>query len=116
MDERPIARTKHAELTLDQLAEIQPGMSRLMVEVSHRFTLLYHAAKGGNWDLAYHEWRQLRGMLKIIGTVRPKYVAELKAYDDGSLLPLEGPIRARDWPAFREAAERAVAESDAVHA
>src|SRR5205807_510158 len=36
-DERPVARTKHGELSLDQLAEIQPGLGRLMPESSGSF-------------------------------------------------------------------------------
>ena len=34
-DEKPIVgRTKHGELTLDQIAELQPGLGTLMREVS----------------------------------------------------------------------------------
>jgi len=33
MSEKLVGRTKHGELTLDQLASIQPGMARLMEEV-----------------------------------------------------------------------------------
>ena len=34
-DEKLVAKTKHGELTLDQLAEVQPGMARVMKEI-HR--------------------------------------------------------------------------------
>ncbi len=51
LDEKIIVKTKHGELTLEQLAEVQPGLARLMKEIGDRFHVLYHAAKGGNWKL-----------------------------------------------------------------
>ena len=45
----PIAHTKHGDLALDQIAEMMPGMARLMVEISDRYWIMYYAAKGGNW-------------------------------------------------------------------
>jgi len=42
------AKTKHGEITIDQLAEIQPGMALIMQEVAHRYYYTYYAAKGGN--------------------------------------------------------------------
>src|SRR3972149_3063752 len=44
--------TKHGAITLEQLAEMQPGMARLMDEYAQRFWTMYYAAKGGNWALA----------------------------------------------------------------
>ncbi len=39
MADEVVAHTKHGDLTLDQVAEIQPGMSRLMAELANRFTV-----------------------------------------------------------------------------
>src|SRR5437879_10741944 len=71
-DERPVARTKHCELSLDQLAEIQPGLGRLMPEVSERFWILYYAAKEGNWGLAQYQLNGVRNLLRIGAVTRPK--------------------------------------------
>jgi len=40
------------DLTLDELARMQPGMDRLMAEVGPRVHRMYYAAKAGNWPLA----------------------------------------------------------------
>ena len=40
------------ELTIDELARMQPGMDRLMAEVGPRLHRCYHAAGAGNWPLA----------------------------------------------------------------
>ena len=73
LDEKIIVKTKHGELTLEQLAEVQPGLARLMKEIGDRFHVLYHAAKGGNWKLAEHEQKVTISILKVGATLRPKF-------------------------------------------
>ena len=115
MADEIVARTKHGDLTLDQLAEIQPGMSRLMAELANRFTVMVHAGRGGNWALAHFQFRQARGLFKIMGTVRPKYVEALQAFEKDFMAPIEEAIKAKDVAALNAAADRAVKESDAQH-
>ncbi|MFQ5848360.1 MAG: hypothetical protein ACE5IQ_11910 [Candidatus Methylomirabilales bacterium] len=115
MHERPVGRTKHGELTLDELASIQPGMARLMGEVAHRYSLMTYACKGGNWELGYHELKQLRGIFRIAMTTRPKYTAELEAFDRAYLGPIERAIGERDVEAFLVAVEKGIAASDEAH-
>src|SRR5207302_1242773 len=56
MEEGPLpgarvrATTKHGTLTVDEIAAMQPGMARLMDELSRRYWVLYYAAKAGNWE------------------------------------------------------------------
>ncbi len=116
MAEDIVARTKHGELTLDQLAEIQPGMSRLMAELAQRFTIMVHAGRGGNWALSHFQFRQARSLFKIMATVRPKYAEALQAFEKDFLAPVEEAVKAKDVAALNAAAGRAVKESDAVHA
>ena len=116
MADEIVARTKHGELTLDQLAEIQPGMSRLMAELANRFTVMVHAGRGGNWALAHFQFRQARGLFRIMSTVRPKYAESLQTFDKDFMAPIEQAIQAKDAAALNAAADRAVKESDAVHA
>ena len=106
----PTAHTKHGDLTLDQIAELMPGMARLMVEVSDRYWILYYAAQDGNWDLARHEFSELRKTLRMAAVVRPTYQESLGQFEADQLKPLEKAIRARDWNVF-EAAYRQTTES-----
>lgn len=107
----PVAHTKHGDLTLDQIAEMQPGMARLMVEISDRYWILYYAAQGGNWELARHEFSELRKTMRMAAVVRPKYQEPLAQFEAEHLKPLEKAIRARDGSAleaaFREATDAA---------
>jgi hypothetical protein len=43
---------------LEKLAEIQPGLGTVMIEYSHRYSTMYHAAKGGNWGLAGYQLKE----------------------------------------------------------
>ncbi len=111
----PVAHTKHGDLTLDQIAEMQPGIARLMVEVSDRSWLLFYAAQGGNWELARHEFSELRKTMQIAALVRPKYKEPLEQFEADSLKPLEEAIRARDWSAFEGAYRRAIDSANEKH-
>ena len=46
--EQQVAHTPHTDITIDQLGEMQPGLARLMAELSDRYWILYYAAKAGN--------------------------------------------------------------------
>ena len=81
MSDEIVVKTKHGDLTLEQLAEMQPGMSRLMVELANRFTLIVHAGRGGNWALSHFEFRQARSLFRLMATARPKYKDALEAYE-----------------------------------
>ncbi len=114
-DGAPVAHTTHGDLTLDQLAEMQPGMARLMVEVSDRSWLLFYAAQGGNWELARHEFGELRKTMQIAALARPKYREPLEQFQADSLKPLEEAIRARDWSAFEGAYRHAIDAANEKH-
>ncbi len=111
----PTAPTKHGDLTLDQLAEMQPGMARLMVEISDRYWVLYYAAQGGNWDLARHEFSELRKTMQLAGVVRPKYAEPLAGFIAEKLKPVEDAIRAKDWKAFEIAYRETADAANEMH-
>ena len=101
VDEQPIVgRTKHGELTLDQLAELQPGLGTLMREVSDRYWICFYAAQNGNWDLAAYQLRALRSVFGKGSTTRPKYKAMLEEYARRVFDPLQQAVATKDWAAF----------------
>jgi hypothetical protein len=114
--ERPvIGRTKHTELTIDQIAEMQPGLGRIMPQVSDRYWVLYYAAKGGNWPLAAHQLNELTGLLRLGAVTRPQYQRHLDAFINGHLSAVRQAIEARDWPAFDRAYKKGIEGSNAYH-
>ena len=113
--ESPVAHTRYGDLSLNQLAEIQPGMARLMVEVSDRFWILYYAAKAGNWEMARHEYSEMRKTLQIAGLTRPKYQEPIEGFTAEKLKPIEDAVRAKDWPAFEKAFHDAASAANEMH-
>jgi hypothetical protein len=115
-DEKPIiARTKHGELTLDQLAELQPGLGQLMPLVSERYWTLYYAAKGGNWALADYELRGLRSLWTKMSTTRPKYKGMLENYAKKIFEPLAQEIAAKDFRSFEKIYRQGIDQANTMH-
>lgn len=114
-DQSPVAHTRYGDLTVDQLAEIQPGMARLMQEISERAWVLYYAAEAENWGMARHQLGELRKATQIAGLVRPKYRESLAQFDAEFLKPVEEAVRTKDCSAFARAFQRAIAGANESH-
>ncbi len=114
-DEKIVIRTKHGELSLEQLAEVQPGMARLMKEIGERYHILYYAAKGGNWMLAAHELSQVMSLMRAGVTLRPKFAEDLNSFIKQYLTPIMDAIRAKDWKRFEEAYKNGMDGSNVFH-
>jgi hypothetical protein len=115
LDEKIVVKTKHGELTLEQLAEVQPGLARLMKEIGDRFHVLYHAAKGGNWKLAEHQQKVTISILRVGATLRPKYRHDITSFIQSYLHPLGESIKAKDWGRFEDAYRKAVDDANKLH-
>jgi len=109
------AKTPHGEMTVDQIAEMQPGMAAVMKTVGERFTMTYLAAKGGNWKLAAYQLNQLRAVFKVAKVTRPKFADDLTAFDKEYLQPIFKSIHEQDWGGFEAVFRKGMAGSDAFH-
>lgn len=112
---QPIARTSHAELTLTQVAESLPGTGELMSSVGHAFGMVWHAAQGGNWDLAAYFLRRTRSLLRGLAVVRPKYAAQVREFDQEWLEPAYAALIARDLAGFEREYARSIDQANAYH-
>ena len=115
-DDKPIvARTKHGELTLEQIAELQPGLGSLMREVSDRYWIAYYAAQGGNWALAAYQLRATRKRLADGALTRPKHKAMLENYTTQIFEPLLQHCEARDFAAFDKVYRAGITLANQMH-
>ncbi|MDQ6883995.1 MAG: hypothetical protein M3077_07120 [Candidatus Dormibacteraeota bacterium] len=115
MSEPPVGKTRHTELTLDQLAELQPGLADLMPAVGDRYWIAYYAARGGNWALARYQLRHLAMLLRRGAVTRPKHAATLTEYERSSIGPLLDAVQAKDLAAFEQAYQRATDVANDLH-
>jgi hypothetical protein len=111
----PRVRTKHAELTLEDIGAALPGTGEIMASVSSCYAMSWHAAAAGNWDLAAYYLRRTRSLLRGLAVTRPKYADQLRAYDTGVLEQLYATVVARDQPGFEALYRRAVDEANDYH-
>ncbi len=109
------AKTPHGEMTIDQLAEIQPGMASIMKVVGDRYTEAYYAARGGNWKLAAYHLNQLRSAFKTAKMTRPKFAEDLTAFDNEYLQPIFKAIHDQDPAGFEAAFRNGESGSDLYH-
>ena len=109
------ANGKQKDLTIDELAIIQPGLARIMPEVGNRTWKLYYAAKAGNWENAIWQWKETKGLFELAGFVRPKHEDALNEYMEKDWSTLEAPLKARDFAAFEKAFHAAIESANAWH-
>lgn len=105
----------HRDMTVEDLARIQPGLGRLMPEVGERTWKLYYAAKAGNWALATFQAKEIKGLMKLMGFTRPKHDDALTQYLEKTWKPLQDALSRQDFPAFEAAFDKAVKAANAYH-
>lgn len=115
MSDAPRIRTRHAELTLEELAEALPGTGELMRSVGHCFAMAWHAAEAGAWELAAYYFRRTRSLLRGLAVVRPKYADQVREYDRDVLEPAYQCLLERDRPRFEAVFGTAVARANELH-
>jgi hypothetical protein len=103
------------DLTLNELARMQPGMDRLMAEVGPRLHRCYHAAKAGNWPLAAYFSKSAVKQLALSAESRPKYEPEMSAYLQVDYAPVTAAIKAQDLAAFETAWTHMVDRANVLH-
>jgi len=112
---QPVARTRNGDITLDQLGEIQPGLARIMMEVSDRYWILYYSAKAGNWKLAAHESGELKKALNVGGVTRPRYMEDLASFTKGVIAELDRSIKSQDWKSFETLFHKSIVTINDYH-
>jgi len=103
------------DLTLGELARMQPGMDRLMAEVGPRLHRCYHAALAGNWPLAAYFSKSAVKQLALSAESRPKYAPEMTAYLRDDYAPVTAAIKSQDLAAFEAAWRHMVDRANALH-
>jgi cytochrome c553 len=110
-------KTKNGDkLTVDQLAEIQPGLGTVMVEVGNRWWWLFYAGDAGSWDLAAYQSKETKEIMEVGETTRPKRKPGLENFVDNSMKPVDDAITAKDKTVFKSAFTKATNACNGCHA
>jgi hypothetical protein len=110
-----VIHTRHGDLTPEQVAEALPGTGEIMRSVGHCHAMAWHAAHGGNWDLADYFLRRVRSLLRGLALTRPKYAAQIADFDVGLMETAYQAVLARDLPGFEATYNRTVDGANQLH-
>jgi hypothetical protein len=114
MIETPRVRTRHAELSLEELGDALPGTGQVMASVSWCYAMSWFAVDGGNWDLGAYYLRRSRSLLRGLAVTRPKYSEQVREFDD-LLERLYQALLARDRIGFDRIYQEAIDEANRYH-
>lgn len=114
-DEKGRIRTRHGELTVEEMADLLPGAGDVMVVVSRIYGNLWHAAQGGNWDLASFYFRRTRSLLRNLATTRPKYSDQIAEYQRDFLDPVGAALLGKDAAGLEAAYQASVGRANELH-
>jgi hypothetical protein len=114
-DHTHVVNNGKRDLTLDELAQMSPGMDLLMAEVGSRTTRLYFAAQARNWRLAEYFYRSLVKQLRLCAASRPKYAEKMADYLERDCTPVRDAVKAGDLAGFDAAYRRMVERANELH-
>src|SRR5579862_6869564 len=101
--------TGHREMTLEDVAVIQPGLGRIMPDIGNRTWKLYYATKAKNWALAKFQAKEIRGLMELGAFTRPEYDDFLNQVLTENWKPIEDAIAKEDLAAVETAARSSFA-------
>ena len=107
--------TGHREMTLEDVAMIQPGLARLMPDIGARNWKLYYAAKAQNWPLANFQAKEIKKLLELCTITRPKYEENIAEFLQERWVSIEAAVQQEDFAAFEAAFHKAVDSANAYH-
>jgi hypothetical protein len=97
------------------LSDIQPGLGTVMIEYSNRYTDMYYAAKGGNWDFAAYQLKEALEIQEVGEMTRPNRAGALKYFENTYLTPVGDAIVAQDFSQFKTAFNQATEGCNSCH-
>jgi hypothetical protein len=110
-----VVRTKHAELSLEEIAEALPSTGEVMAKVAECWWRCAYAARGGNLALAAYYARRVRGLQRGLSVTRPKHRERLERFEREMIEPLLAALAAQDTTTFERLFADATALANDMH-
>lgn len=104
-----------AQLGVEDIAAMQPGLARLMPEVGNRVWKLYYAAQAKNWPLAKFQLKEAKKLMELGAITRPKYEENLGKFIEENVKPMMAALEAEDLDRFNQELTAAVEQANAYH-
>ncbi len=111
-----VITTTHGKITVQQIAEIQPGLGTIMIEYAIRFNNLWFAAQKSNWDMVHYQILEMKEIQEVGETTRTNRADALKSFESGFLDPIDKTAQNKDLNALTMAYDAAIAGCNSCHA
>lgn len=108
-------RTKHGELTLEQIAELLPTTGEIMRSVGDCWWRSAYAARAGRWPLAAYYARRVRGLQRSLAVLRPKHRERVERFEREILAAVLAACAQADGPAYERAFTAGTDLANAMH-
>lgn len=115
VEEMTFPNGKNRDMTIDEVAVIQPGLGRIMPEIGARTWKLYYAGEAENWPNAMYQWKETTKLFELGGYTRPKHEDGIEEYLRDDWEPVKKAIEAESKDAFMAAMEKAIDSANAWH-
>lgn len=104
------------KITLQQLADVQPGAGSIMPLIGKRATIAYYAAKAGKWKLAEYELDELGENAEVIEVTRPKHKKGISHFLKGkSFKRLKSAAKKKNMASFQTNFDKTVKACNSCH-
>ena len=108
--------TSHGELTLGQIAEIQPGLGTVMQEYGKRFAMVKMAVEADDWGMAAYQLEEQLEIQEVGEATRPANANLLKGFENSALVPIQKDIQDKNKTAFETDYANAINGCNGCHA
>lgn len=88
---------------IDNLVEVVPGASNIMLQMGERYRNLYWAGKQGKWQFAEYQIEEMDDLINTLMITRPKRAATAKEFLDTGFSKFPDAIASKDWKQFSAA-------------
>lgn len=105
-----------AKITVNELAEIAPGLGLIMMEIGERYWVLNYAGVDGNWDLAAYEVKEIKEAMEVAEVTRPKRAPGLKSFEKVYLDKISESIESKNSAEFKANFDKGIKGCNDCHA
>ena len=90
---------------INNLVEVMPGASVIMLQMGERFRNLYWAGKQGKWDFAEYQVEEMQDLIQALMITRPKRAATAKTFEQSAFTLFPAAFEEKKWNKFSNAFE-----------
>ncbi len=90
---------------LNNLIQVMPGASVIMLQMGERYRNLYWAAKQGKWKFAEYQIEEMQDLIQMLMITRPKRAKTATKFMQTAFTLFPAALKEKNWQQFSAAFE-----------